>query len=133
MRSLLVVWESGSLLEAYCKPQSNQILIRYDLRVLKQRKVTVKEFVTKAKQLVEEAGYPEQMKEEMVRDTLVFGIESDQACRDAIKTADTLAYEQIYNLAKIDESTRTQMEVLSINPRDETIKAKIKKDPHTIL
>lgn len=25
------------------------------------------------------------------------------------------------------------MEVLSINPRDETIKAKIKKDPHTIL
>lgn len=87
------------MLEAYCKPQSNQILIRYDLRVLKQRKVTVKEFVTKAKQLVEEAGYPEQMKEEIVRDTLVFGIESDQACRDAIKTADTLPYEQIYNLA----------------------------------
>lgn len=119
-------------LEAYCKLQSNQILIRYGLRVLKQGKMTVEEFVTKAKQLVEEAGYPEQMKEEMMRDTLVFGIEFDQVHRDAIKIGDTLTYKQIYNLAKIDESTRTQMEVLSVNPRDETIINEVKRRPRQI-
>lgn len=107
------------------RPTANpkQILIRYGLRVLKQG--NKEEFVTKAKQLVEEAGYPEQ--EEMMRDTLVFGIEYDQVCRDAIKIGDTLTYEQIYNLAKIDESTRTQAEVLSINPRDKTRINKVKR------
>ena len=114
-------------LETYCKPQSNQIIVRYDLRVLKQGKMTIEEFVTKAKRLVEEAGYPEQMKEEMMRDTMVFGVGSDQVRSDAIKIGDTLTYQQIYNLAKIDESTRAQMEVLSINPKDEATINEVKR------
>lgn len=64
--------------------------------------MTVKEFVTKAKQLVEEARYPEKMKEEMMRDTLlVFGIESDlRPAETQSRQGENLTYEQIRNLAK---------------------------------
>ena len=85
--------------ETYCKPQNNQIL---NLRGLKQGKIITDEFVTKAKQLIKENGYPEQMIEEMMRDILVYGIVSDQVHRDTINIVDTLTYKQVYNLAKME-------------------------------
>ena len=45
-------------LENYTKPQSNQILSRYQLRCLKQGDMSLEEFVTKARLLVDDSGYP---------------------------------------------------------------------------
>ena len=59
----------------------------------------------------------------------MFSVETDQVCRGAIKIGDTLTYKQVYNFAKMEESTIAQMEVLSINHRDKTLINKIKCSP----
>ena len=64
--------------------------------------MTTDEFVTKAKLLITEAGYSEQMKDEMMWDILVYSIVSDQVHRDTINIGDTLTYKQVYNPAKIE-------------------------------
>ena len=37
----------------------------------------LEEFITRARTLIEDSGYPAANREEMLRDTLVFGIKSD--------------------------------------------------------
>ena len=46
-----------AILEAYTKPQSNQILARYQLRCLKQGDMSLEEFVMKARLLIDDGGY----------------------------------------------------------------------------
>ena len=103
-------------LESYTKPQSNQILTRYQLRCLKQGESTLEEFVTKARVLVDDSGYlSAAVKEDALRDTLVFGLRSDKVRRDAIAKGNGLTFQQVYELAKVDESTRAQMKAITQN------------------
>lgn len=102
-----------NVLEAYTKPQSNQILARYQLRCLKQGDMAIEEFVTKARLLIDDGGYDQRIKNDTLRDTLVFGVTSDKVRRDAIAIGNTLTFQQVYDLAKVDESTRTQMKAIS--------------------
>ena len=97
----------------YTKPQSNQILSRYQLRCLKQGNMSLEEFVTKARLLVDDSGYPAAVKDESERDTLVFGLRSDKVRRDAIAKGNELTFQQVYELAKVDESTRAQMKAIT--------------------
>ena len=69
----------------------------------------LEEFVTKARLLIEDGGYAAGVKDETLRDTLVFGLKSDQVRRDAIKLGNTLTLKQVYDLAKVEESTKAQM------------------------
>ena len=95
-------------LENYRKPQSNQILSRYQLRCLKQGDMSLEEFVTKARLLVDDSGYPAAVKDESLRDTLVLGLKSDKVRRDAIAKGNELTFQQVYVLAKVDESHHTE-------------------------
>jgi len=99
--------------EQYTKPQSNQILSRYQLRCLKQDDLPLEEFITKARTLIDEAGYNPAFKEEMLRDTLVFGIASDKVRREAISKGNNLTFKQVYDLAKTNESTKNQMQAMT--------------------
>ena len=100
-------------LENYTKPSSNHILARFQLRSLKQGDMTLEEFVTKARSLIDDGGYSQNFKEETLRDTLVFGITSDKARKDAISLGNKLTFQQVYDLAKTEESAKKQMEVIS--------------------
>ena len=111
-------------LEAYTKPQSNQILARYQLRCLKQGDRPLEEFVTEARLLVEDGGYDPATKENTLRDTLVFGVGSDKVRKDAIALGNSLTFKQVYDLAKVDESTNAQMKIIS--------KGDEKSDLHTV-
>ncbi len=104
------VWEK---LEAYTKPQSNQILSRFQLRCLKQGDMPLEEFVTKARLLIDDSGYPAAVKDETLRDTLVFGLRSDKVRKDAIALGNDLTFQKVYNLAKVEESTQAQMKEIS--------------------
>jgi len=104
------VW---SKLEAYTKPQSNQILSRFQLRCLKQGDMPLEEFVTKARLLIDDSGYPAAGKDETLRDTLVFGLRSDKVRKDAIALGNDLTFQKVYNLAKVEESTQAQMKEIS--------------------
>ena len=70
-------------------------------------------YVTKARLLVSDSGYPAAVKDESLRDTLVFGPKSDKVRRDAIAKGNELTFQQVYELAKVNESTRAQMKAIT--------------------
>ena len=80
-------------LENYTKPQSNQILSRYQHRCLKQGDMPLEEFVTKACLLVDDSGYPAAVKQETLRDTLLLGLKSDKVRRDVIAKGNELTFQ----------------------------------------
>ena len=75
----------------------------------------LEEFVTKARLLVDDSGYQAAVRDEHLRDTLVFGLKSDKVRRDAIAKGNDLTFQQVYELAKVDESTRAQMKAITNN------------------
>ena len=111
-------------LEAYTKPQSNQILSRYQLRCLKQGDMPLEEFVTKTRLLIGDGGYDPAAKETTLTDTLVFGVTSDKVRKDVMALGNSLTFKQVYDLAKVDESTKAQMKIIS--------KGDDKTDLHTV-
>ena len=87
----------------------------------------LEEFVTKARLLIEDGGYDPAAKETTLRDTLVFGVTSDKVDKvrkDAIAPGNSLTFKQVYDLAKVDESTKAQMQIIS--------KGKDENDLHTV-
>ena len=58
------------------------------------------------------------------RDTLVFGVASDKVRKDAIVLGNGLTFKQGYDLAKVKESTKAQMKIIS--------KGDEKSDLHTV-
>ena len=104
------VWEA---LEGYARPRSNKILAIFQLRCLKQGDMTLEEFVTRSRTLIEEGGYEGDAKEEELRNVLVFGMKSDKARREAIGVGNNLTFEEVYALAKTEETTQAQMEVIT--------------------
>ena len=111
-------------LEAYTKPQSNQILTRYQLRCLKQGDRPLEEFLTQARLLTEDGGYDPAAKENTLRDTLVFGMASNKVRKDAIALGNRLTFKQVYDLAKVEESTKAHMKIIC--------KGEEKSDLHTV-
>ena len=62
--------------------------------------------------MVKDRGYDPAVKENTLRDTLVFGVVSDKVSKDAIALGNGLTFKQIYDLAKVDESTKAQMKII---------------------
>ena len=96
---LLPVWKK---LEACVRSRSNRIQARFQLRSIKQGEMKLEEFITRARTLIGDSGYPAANREEILRDTLVFGIKSDKVRRDAIAIGNDLIYQQVYDLAKTE-------------------------------
>ena len=72
-KSLEKYWKR---LEEHEKPQSNNILNCFYLHSLKQNNRPLDEFLTEAKLLIQNSGYSTDMHNELVCDTLVFGVVS---------------------------------------------------------
>ena len=71
----------------------------------------LEEFLTKARTRTEDSGRDPTFKDETLRDTLIFGLKSDKVRKDAISKGNSLTFQQVYDLAKTEESTRAQMQV----------------------
>ena len=118
-----------TVLEAYVKPRSNQVLASYQLRCLKQEDLSFDEYLTKAKLLLAECHYHRDAVDRILRDTLVFGIKSDKVRRDAIDEGDTLTLQKLIQIAKTHESTETQMAAMKSEQTSSThaVRSKPKK------
>ena len=77
-----------------------------------------------ARLLVEDGGYYPGVKENTLRDTLVFGVAADKVHKDSIALGNGLTFKQVYALTKVDESTKAQMKIIS--------KGDEKLDLHTV-
>ena len=111
------VW---AVLEGYVRPRSNKILAIFQLRCLRQGDMSLEEFLTRARTLIDEGGYEGDAKEEELRNVLVFGMNSDKARRDAIAFGNDLTFEAAYNMAKTEESTTAQMDVITKRQNSES-------------
>ena len=69
--------EYWNLFEEHVKPQSNHILNRFYLRSLKQNNRPLDEFLTEARLLIKNSGFPAELHDELLSDSLVFGAHSD--------------------------------------------------------
>ena len=73
----------------------------------------LEEFITRARTLIVDSGYLAANREEMLRDALVSGFKSDKVRRDAIAIGNALTYQQVYDLAKTEESTAAKMAIIA--------------------
>ena len=72
------------------------------------RRHVLEELLTKARTLNDDSGYDPAFKEETLWDTLVFGLRSDKGRKDAISKGNSFTFQQVYDLAKTEESTKAQ-------------------------
>ena len=70
--------------EEHAKPQANKILNRYYLRNLKQNGRPLDAFFTEARLLIQNCGYADEMEDEIMRDTLVFGTDHEAVRKKCI-------------------------------------------------
>lgn len=76
--------------EEHVKPQSNHILNRYYLQNLRRKGRPFDNFLTEAKLLIQNNGYLSELQDELLRDALVFGIDSDIVWKNSIAKGNDL-------------------------------------------
>ena len=77
------------------------------------RRHVLEELLTKARTLNDDSGYDPAFNEETLWDTLVFGLRSDKGRKDAISKGNSFTFQQVYHLAKTEESTKVQMQAIT--------------------
>lgn len=77
------------------------------------RRHVLEELLTKARTLNDDSGYDPAFNEETLWDTLVFGLRSDKGRKDAISKGNSFTFQQVYDLAKTEESTKAQMQAIT--------------------
>ena len=108
-KSLEEYWKR---LEEHVKPQSNYILNRFYLRSLKQNNRPLDEFLTEAKLLIQNSGYSTDMHDELLRDALVFGVDSDIVRKKCIAEGNKLTLQKAREIARTEEATKMQLEAM---------------------
>ena len=95
------------------EPQANNILNRYYLRGLKQNNCPLATFLTEARLLIQSSGYPPDLHDELMRDTLVFGTDSEEIRRKYIARGNDLTFAKAKEIARTDEATQMQLKAMT--------------------
>ncbi|EDO26620.1 predicted protein, partial [Nematostella vectensis] len=95
--------------EEHVKPQSNHLLNRFYLRSLKQNNRPLDEFLTEAKLLIQNSGFPTDLHDELMRNSLVFGADSDAVRKKCIAEINSLSFKRAREIAHTEVATRLQM------------------------
>ena len=98
--------------EEHVQPQANKILNRYYLRNLKQNGRPLDAFLTEARLLIQNCGYPDEMQDEIMRDTLVFGTDHEAVRKKCITKGNDLTYEKARDIARTEEATQAQLRAM---------------------
>jgi len=73
---------------------------------LKQNNRSLATFLTEAKLLIQSSGYPPDLHDELMRDTLVFGTDSEEVRRKCIARGNDLTFAKTKEIARTDEATQ---------------------------
>ena len=86
--------------EEYVNPQANFLIARHKLRLLEQKDKSLEEFLTEIRLAVNDCGYQDSnFRDEMIRDTLVFGIRNDQVRFKCISKGNELILQKAIEIA----------------------------------
>ena len=105
-KKLLNYWQN---FENYVKPQANQIMARYKLYCLKQNSQSVDIWLTSASELATESGYTVNIRDEMLRDHIVFATNSEMVRTKCLEVGDDLTLDQASKFAFTYEHTQRQL------------------------
>ena len=105
-KKLLHYWQN---FETYVKPQANQIMARYKLYCLKQNSQSVDIWLTSASELATESGYTINIRDEMLRDHIVFATNSEMVRTKCLEVGDDLTLDQARKFALTYEHTQRQL------------------------
>lgn len=98
--------EYWKILDEDMKPQSNYILNRFYLQSLKQNNWLLDEFLTEAKLLIQNGGYPTDMHDELLRDALLFEVDSNIVGKICIAEGNKLTFQNAREIAHSQEATK---------------------------
>ena len=100
--------------EEHVKPQSNHLLNRFYLRALNQNGRPLDDFLTEARLLIQNSGYPADLHDELMRDALVFGVDSEIVRKKCIAEENALTFQKAREIARTEEATRMQLEAMAV-------------------
>ena len=95
LTNLTNYWEN---FEVYVKPQPNQIMARYKLYCLKQLTQLVDLWITQAIELATEAGFDSDIRDEMLRDHIVFATNFETVHTKCLEVGDGRSGSPIFSL-----------------------------------
>ena len=97
------------------KPYLEQVL-----RGLKQNNRPLATFLTEARLLIQSSGYPPDLHDELMREKLVFGTDSEEVRRKCIARGNDLTFAKAKEIARTDEATQMQLKAMTDNtPKQE--------------
>ena len=111
--------------ESYCKPRSNQIYARYKLRCREQEdSEKFEHFVTSLKLLLNDCGYDAAIHDEMIRDSIVFGVKSSKIREKLINEGSDLTLQKCLDIARTYELSQEQLKVIDNQASIHYVKSK---------
>lgn len=112
---LKTYWEN---FETYCKPKSNTIYCRYKLRSRVQKENEPFEaFVTDLKILIKDCAYPAEINDDIVRDHIVFGVNSSKIREKLINEGSDLTLQKCIDIARTYELSKSQVQEIDGKPQ----------------
>ena len=89
------------------------VLDCYYLQNLRQNGRPLNNFLTEAKLLIQNSGYLSELHDELLRDALVFGVDSDMVWKKCIAERNDLTLKKPREIAHSDEATRLQLQAIT--------------------
>ena len=93
------------------EPKVNSVFKRYQFNHIVQEQLYIEDYVTKLKIHVKDCNYPN--KEEMIRDRLVFGLNSKKIREKLLSEGDKLTLEKSIQIAQSYEYAPKQLRTIS--------------------
>ena len=97
----------------YVKPQASQIMARYKLYCLKQLTKSVDLWITQASELTTEAGFDSAIRDEMLRDHIVFATNFETVRTQCLEVGDELTLDHARHFALTYEHTQRQLKQMN--------------------
>ena len=110
--------------EEHVKPQSNHLLNRFYLRALNQNSRPLDDFLTEARLLIQNSGYPADLHYELMRDALVFGVDSEVVRKKCIAEGNALTFQKAREIARTEEATRMQLEAMAVTSQIHSLRTR---------
>ena len=107
------------------QPRSNQIYARYELRCREQEDAEKFEhYVTSLKLLLNECGYDAAIHDEMIRESIVFGVKSSKIRQKLINEGSDLTLQKCLDIARTYELSQEQLKVIDNQASIHYVKSK---------
>ena len=95
--------------EEYCKPKTNNIYNRYRFKSRRQQDgESFEQFVTELKLLIRDCSYPLDIVDDLIRDHIVFGIQSNEIREKLIREGSDMSLDKCIDLARTHELSQSQ-------------------------